>query len=78
MAAMMYVPMTDQARSALITISVLWVAFAIVVCFRWLGRIRGAGIGADDVLSLVALVSFEDSEFERTKSNCHRFYVLQL
>jgi hypothetical protein len=59
MAAIMYVPMTDEARKALITISVLWVAFAVVVGFRWLGRIRGAGIGADDVLSLVALVCLE-------------------
>ncbi|KAM0692428.1 hypothetical protein Q7P36_008631 [Cladosporium allicinum] len=56
MAEMMYVGMTDEARRALITISVLWVAFAVVVFFRWLGRIRGAGIGADDILSLVALV----------------------
>jgi hypothetical protein len=73
MADMMYVPMTDEARRALITISVLWVLFAVVVFFRWVGRIRGAGIGADDVLSLVALVSFEDAEFQRTKANCCRF-----
>jgi hypothetical protein len=67
MAAMMYIPMTDPARRALIAMSVLWVAFAIVVFFRWLGRIRGAGIGADDVLSLVALVSIEDTEFSEQK-----------
>jgi hypothetical protein len=73
MADMMYVPMTDEARRALITISVLWVLFAVVVFFRWVGRIRGAGIGADDVLSLVALVSFEDTEFQRTKANRCRF-----
>jgi hypothetical protein len=73
MADMMYVPMTDEARRALITISVLWVLFAVVVFFRWVGRIRGAGIGADDVLSLVALVSFEDTEFRRTKANRCRF-----
>ena len=77
MAEMMYVGMTDEARRALITISVLWVAFAVVVFFRWLGRIRGAGIGADDILSLVALVSIEDTEFQRTKANCCRFSVLQ-
>lgn len=77
MAEMMYVGMTDEARRALITISVLWVAFAVVVFFRWLGRIRGAGIGADDVLSLVALVSFEDTEFQRTKANRCRSFVLQ-
>lgn len=52
----MHIPMTDQARDALITISVLWVVFAIVVGLRWFGRFRGAGIGVDDVLSLVALV----------------------
>lgn len=72
MADMMYVPMTDEARRALIAVSVLWVLFAVVVFFRWVGRIRGAGIGADDVLSLVALVSFEDTEFQRTKANCYR------
>jgi hypothetical protein len=77
MAEMMYVGMTDEARRALITISVLWVAFAVVVFFRWLGRIRGAGIGADDILSLVALVSFEDTEFQRTKANRCRFSLLQ-
>ena len=77
MAAMMYVPMTDAVRRALIAMSVLWVAFAIVVFFRWLGRIRGAGIGADDILSLVALVSFEESEFQRTKANRRRSSLLQ-
>ena len=77
MAEMMYVGMTDEARRALITISVLWVAFAVVVFFRWLGRIRGAGIGADDIPSLVALVSFQDTEFQRTKANRCRFSLLQ-
>jgi hypothetical protein len=72
MADMMYVPMTDEARRALIAVSVLWVLFAVVVFFRWVGRIRGAGIGADDVLSLVALVSFGDTEFQRTKANHRR------
>lgn len=56
MAISMHIPMTDQARDALITISVLWVVFAVVVGLRLFGRFRGAGIGIDDVLSLVALV----------------------
>lgn len=57
MAPSVYVPMTDQARDALIAVPVLWVAFAIVVGFRLVGRYKGAGIGVDDVLSLVACVS---------------------
>lgn len=72
MAVSMYVPMTDQARRALIAISVLWVTFAVVVAFRWLGRIRGAGIGADDVLSLIALVRLDYFAFRPTKANCRR------
>jgi hypothetical protein len=56
MAVIMYVGMTRQARDALIAMSVLWVILAIVVGFRLLGRLRGAGIGADDVLSCVACV----------------------
>jgi hypothetical protein len=57
MAAVEYVGMTRQARDALIAMSVLWVLFAIVVVFRLLGRVRGAGIGPDDILSCVACVS---------------------
>ncbi|KAM0723252.1 hypothetical protein Q7P37_001453 [Cladosporium fusiforme] len=56
MAESIYVPMTGQARDALIAMSVLWVLFASTVFFRLLGRFRGAGIGADDVLSFAALV----------------------
>lgn len=57
MATSLYVPMTGEARDALIAICVLWILFAATVFFRMLGRIRGAGVGADDVLSLIALVS---------------------
>ncbi|KAF2133897.1 hypothetical protein P153DRAFT_419727 [Dothidotthia symphoricarpi CBS 119687] len=49
-------PMTDGARKTLIAISALWVVFAVVVILRVLGRFRGVGMGADDVLSMVALV----------------------
>lgn len=56
MAARVDIPMTHQARDALITISVLWVLFAIAVYMRVLGRIRAAFVGADDVLSVAALV----------------------
>lgn len=51
-----HIPMTRQARDALIAISVLWVVCAIVVVFRVVGRFRGAGISFDDVLSFLALV----------------------
>lgn len=50
------IPMTGSARDSLIAISVLWVLFAVTVGFRLAGRLRGMGIGADDVLSVVALV----------------------
>lgn len=49
--------MTGSARDSLIAISVLWVLFAITVAFRFAGRMRGIGLGLDDVLSAVALVS---------------------
>lgn len=52
-----YLPMTQSARDALIAGSFLWFLFAITVGFRLLGRVRGIGLGADDVLSLIALVS---------------------
>lgn len=48
--------MTGSARDSLIAIAVLWVLFAITVVFRFLGRMRGIGLGLDDVLSAVALV----------------------
>lgn len=57
MAESVFIPMTDDARDGLIAIAVLWALFAMTVFFRILGRVRGAGIGLDDVLSLVALVS---------------------
>jgi uncharacterized transporter YbjL len=50
-------PMTGSARDSLIAIAVLWVLFAITVAFRFAGRMRGIGLGLDDVLSAVALVS---------------------
>ena len=56
MAQAEYVGMTRAARDSLIAIAVLWVTFAVVVVFRILGRVQGAGIGLDDVLSCVALV----------------------
>ena len=56
MAGAEYIAMTRQARDSLIAIAVLWVICAAVVGFRLLGRVRGAGIGPDDVLSCVALV----------------------
>ncbi|OSS51115.1 hypothetical protein B5807_04610 [Epicoccum nigrum] len=49
-------PMTGSARDSLIAIAVLWVLFAITVAFRFAGRMRGIGLGLDDVLSAVALV----------------------
>lgn len=51
-----YIPMTPPARDALIAISFLWVLFLTVVTLRLVGRAKGAGIGADDVLSAVACV----------------------
>ena len=56
MAQAEYIAMTRQARDSLIAIAVLWVICAAVVFFRLMGRVRGAGIGPDDVLSCVALV----------------------
>lgn len=56
MAQAEYIAMTRQARDSLIAIAVLWVICAAVVFFRLMGRVRGAGIGPDDVLSSVALV----------------------
>ncbi|KAF4459441.1 integral membrane [Fusarium albosuccineum] len=56
-----YIPMVPKARDALIAISFLWVIFAIVVFLRLLGRIRGIGLGVDDILAAVALVCHYDS-----------------
>jgi hypothetical protein len=57
MAGIEYVGMTRQGRDSLIAMSVLWVILTVVVGFRLLGRLKGAGIGADDVLACVACVS---------------------
>lgn len=54
----MPVAVTRQGRDGIIAISCLWVIFATVVFFRLVGRLRGAGIGPDDVLSCVALVRY--------------------
>jgi hypothetical protein len=62
MAEVRHVDMTRQARDALITIAVLWIIFAAVVCLRLVGRLRGAGIGPDDVLSCVALVCVRETK----------------
>lgn len=78
MAEVKHVGMTRQARDALITIAVLWVIFAAVVFMRLIGRLRGAGIGPDDVLSCVALVCLW--EFRRCYGNladCSRYSHLQ-
>jgi hypothetical protein len=56
MAEAEYIAMTRQAQDSLIAIAVLWVICAAVVGFRLMGRVQGAGIGPDDVLSCVALV----------------------
>ncbi|KAK4247432.1 integral membrane [Corynascus novoguineensis] len=50
------IPMVGSARDSLIGICFLWTIFGVVVFFRLLGRIRGVGIGADDVLSLAAFL----------------------
>ncbi|TID19325.1 integral membrane protein [Venturia nashicola] len=49
-------PMTGNARVSLAAISTLWVVFAVTVTFRLLGRLRGMGLGADDALSVMALL----------------------
>lgn len=52
-----YLPMTGSARDSLIAMSFLWLLFAGVVGFRLRGRMRGPGLGLDDILAIVALVS---------------------
>ncbi|KAH7024522.1 uncharacterized protein B0I36DRAFT_331560 [Microdochium trichocladiopsis] len=49
-------PLTTPALTCLITGSLLWIAGSAVVCFRCLGRFRGAGIGVDDCLSVAAAI----------------------
>ncbi|KAK4458579.1 hypothetical protein QBC42DRAFT_340937 [Cladorrhinum samala] len=51
-----YIPMTDTARDALIGICFLYVINGVVVIFRLLGRVRGIGIGVDDVLAVAAFL----------------------
>lgn len=48
--------MTTSARDSLVAISVLWVLFAVVVGFRLVGRIKGVGVGADDIFALSGCV----------------------
>ncbi|KAL1959778.1 hypothetical protein VTO42DRAFT_1364 [Malbranchea cinnamomea] len=52
--ARQYIPMTKSARDSLIAICILWVLVGTVVFLRLLGRYRGVGIGADDILSVIA------------------------
>ncbi|KAK4159810.1 hypothetical protein QBC43DRAFT_271562 [Cladorrhinum sp. PSN259] len=56
MAERVYIPMTKNARDALIGISFLWCINGFVVFFRLVGRVRGIGIGADDILAVVAFL----------------------
>ena len=53
-----HIPMMPEARDALIAIVFLWVIFGGVVFFRFLGRIQGVGLGADDFLALASFVRF--------------------
>lgn len=56
------IPMTASARDSLIAISFLWVLFGVVVGFRLVGRLRGVGVGADDIFALSAFVRFCPSD----------------
>ncbi len=56
------IPMTNSARDALIPISVLWVLFLLTVGFRLLGRVRGIGLGADDILLAVFSGAAKDAD----------------
>lgn len=60
-----YIPMTGSAKDSLIAMSVLWLVFAAVVGFRLRGRMRGPGLGLDDLLAVVALVNLP--EFRQQK-----------
>ncbi|KAF1922967.1 uncharacterized protein M421DRAFT_335586 [Didymella exigua CBS 183.55] len=50
------IPMTSSASGSLTAVAALWVLFAITVVFRFVGRVRGIGLGLDDILSAVALI----------------------
>ncbi|KAL2151656.1 hypothetical protein VTH82DRAFT_6754 [Thermothelomyces myriococcoides] len=50
------IPMVKSARDSVIGISFLWAVLLAIVSLRFLGRIRGAGIGPDDILSLIACI----------------------
>jgi hypothetical protein len=50
------IPLTDTARDSLIAMSVLWIFFTAAVGFRIYGRMRGPGIGLDDIFAIVAVV----------------------
>jgi hypothetical protein len=50
------IPMTGSARDSLIAMSVLWVVFTSAVVFRVYGRMRGPGMGVDDIFAIVAVV----------------------
>lgn len=70
------IPMTRSARDSLIAISMLWAVFATTVSFRLAGRIRGIGLGLDDILSVVALVrvrsksAMTESSLTMLRSSC--------
>ncbi|KXJ87358.1 hypothetical protein Micbo1qcDRAFT_167704 [Microdochium bolleyi] len=49
-------PLTAPARGCLIAGSILWAFGAVVVYLRCRARVRGAGMGADDVLSIIATI----------------------
>ena len=49
--------MTGSAKDSLIAMSVLWFLTVAAVGFRLRGRLRGPGLGLDDILAVVALVS---------------------
>ncbi|KAF2853870.1 hypothetical protein T440DRAFT_487162 [Plenodomus tracheiphilus IPT5] len=51
-----YLGMTASARNSLIAMCVLWVLFVSVICLRVRGRMRGPGLGLDDILSMVAFL----------------------
>ncbi|KAJ1323263.1 hypothetical protein MN608_11410 [Microdochium nivale] len=49
-------PMTTPAQSCIIAGWILWVLGATIVYLRCLARVRGAGLGADDYLSVVSTI----------------------
>ncbi|KAJ8113909.1 hypothetical protein OPT61_g4080 [Boeremia exigua] len=60
------IPMTGGARDSLIAITVLWFMFAITVGLRFVGRLRGIGLGLDDILSAIALTIAASNRYEHT------------